>query len=77
MERDELMNRLWPDSFIEESSLAQNIFQLRKALEEGTSGRQYIETVPKRGYGFAASVRYRGWRRDTCVAVCGGRALLR
>ena len=57
LEKEELMNRLWPDSFVEESSLAQNIFQLRKALEEGTSGRQYIETIPKRGYRFAASVR--------------------
>ena len=57
LEKDELMNRLWPDSFVEESSLAQNIFQLRKTLEEGTSGRQYIETIPKRGYRFAASVR--------------------
>lgn len=57
VEKDELMKRLWPDSFVEESSLAQNIFQLRKALESGTSGRQYIETIPKRGYRFAADVR--------------------
>jgi DNA-binding winged helix-turn-helix (wHTH) protein/tetratricopeptide (TPR) repeat protein len=57
MEKDELMKRLWPDSFVEESSLAQNIFQLRKALENGTSGRHYIETIPKRGYRFAADVR--------------------
>ncbi len=57
LEKEELMKRLWPDSFVEESSLAQNIFQLRRALEEGTSGRQYIETVPKRGYRFSADVR--------------------
>ena len=57
LEKDELMKRLWPDSFVEESSLSQNIFQLRKALEGGTSGRQYIETIPKRGYRFAVGVR--------------------
>jgi TolB-like protein len=57
LEKDELMKRLWPDTFVEESSLAQNIFQLRKALKEGRSGRRYIETVPKRGYRFSADVR--------------------
>lgn len=55
--KDELMERLWPDSFVEESSLAQNIFQLRKALGEANSLQQYIETIPKRGYRFAASVQ--------------------
>ncbi len=57
VEKDDLMKKLWPDSFVEESSLAQNIFQLRKALEGGMSGRQYIETIPKRGYRFAANFR--------------------
>lgn len=57
LEKDELMKRLWPDTFVEESSLAQNIFQLRKALKDGGSGRRYIETVPKRGYRFSADVR--------------------
>src|SRR6266496_2468908 len=46
LEKDELMKRLWPDRFVEESSLSQNIFQLRRALDEGKSGRQYIETIP-------------------------------
>lgn len=57
LQKDELMRRVWPDTFVEESSLAQNIFQLRKALENGAAGRQYIETIPKRGYRFAADVR--------------------
>ena len=57
LEKDEIMKRLWPDTFVEESSLAQNIFQLRKALEESASGLRYIETVPKRGYRFSAAVR--------------------
>ena len=57
LEKDELIKQLWPDTFVEESSLAQNIFQLRRALKEGGSSRKYIETVPKRGYRFSADVR--------------------
>ena len=57
LEKDELMQRLWRDSFVEESSLAQNIFQLRKALDDRSPLRKYIETIPKRGYRFAADVR--------------------
>jgi len=55
--KDELMNRVWPDAFVEETNLAQNISTLRKALGERPNGGQYIETVPKRGYRFVASVR--------------------
>ena len=70
LEKDELLKRLWPDSFVEESSLAQNIFQLRKALEEDASGRQYIETIPKRGYRFAVAVReIRNGDADTGLPV--------
>ncbi len=57
LEKDDLMKTLWPDSFVEESSLAQNISLLRKALGEGNSERQYIETIPRRGYRFVAHVR--------------------
>lgn len=57
MAKDELMNLVWPDSFVEESNLAQNISQLRKALGEEHGGREYIETLPKRGYRFVAEVR--------------------
>jgi DNA-binding SARP family transcriptional activator len=46
LEKDELIGQLWPDSFVEEGNLSNNIFMLRKALGEDS---QYIETVPKRG----------------------------
>src|SRR5213078_1768322 len=52
IEKDELMQRLWPDSFVEEANLTQNIYTLRKAL--GETG--YIETIPRRGYRFVATV---------------------
>ncbi|HEV7746115.1 MAG TPA: transcriptional regulator [Pyrinomonadaceae bacterium] len=54
--KEELLQTLWPDSFVEESSLTQNISLLRKALAENGSP-QYIETIPKRGYRFVAVVR--------------------
>lgn len=57
MPKDDLMKRLWPDTFVEEVSLAQNISQLRKALGEPVSDVQFIQTVAKRGYRFVAPVR--------------------
>ncbi len=57
LEKDELMNRLWPDCFVEEGNLSQLIFQLRKALGESAARQQYVETIPKRGYRFVASVK--------------------
>ncbi len=53
--KDELMQQVWPDSFVEEANLTVNISALRKVLGE-TAGGQYIETVPKRGYRFVAPV---------------------
>ena len=52
MEKDQLLTLLWPDSFVEEGSLSNNIFLLRKALGEDPA---FIETVPRRGYRFIAT----------------------
>ena len=57
VEKNVLMQELWPDSFVEESSLTQNISLLRRALSEGNGSPSYIETIPKRGYRFVADVR--------------------
>lgn len=57
IEKDDLLKRLWPDTFVEEANLANNISLLRKVLGDNPKGHQYIETVPKRGYRFAAGVR--------------------
>jgi TolB-like protein/DNA-binding winged helix-turn-helix (wHTH) protein/Tfp pilus assembly protein PilF len=54
MEKDDLIRMLWPNSFVEEGSLSNNIFLLRKALGEAPS---FIETVPRRGYRFIGAVR--------------------
>jgi DNA-binding winged helix-turn-helix (wHTH) protein/Tfp pilus assembly protein PilF len=55
--KEDLLKEVWPDSFVEESNLSQNIFLLRKALGDTAENRQYIVTLPGRGYRFAASVR--------------------
>ena len=57
LEKDALMDRIWPDAAVEENNLTQAIYLLRKVLQDGENGNRYIETVPKRGYRFVAQVR--------------------
>ncbi|HKG12289.1 MAG TPA: winged helix-turn-helix domain-containing protein [Pyrinomonadaceae bacterium] len=57
MSKEELLKEIWPDTFVGEATLAQNVFTLRRALGEAEGGKSYIETVPRRGYRFAAAVR--------------------
>jgi pimeloyl-ACP methyl ester carboxylesterase/DNA-binding winged helix-turn-helix (wHTH) protein len=57
LSKEELMEKVWPDSFVEENNLAQNISALRKALGGEGGGQKIIETVPKRGYRFVANVK--------------------
>ncbi|HEY7784963.1 MAG TPA: alpha/beta fold hydrolase, partial [Pyrinomonadaceae bacterium] len=68
--KEELMKRVWPDSFVEDNNLSQNISQLRKALgEAGDSASQYIETVPRRGYRFKVPVTVKeGLSRESLVS---------
>ena len=53
--KDEIIRIVWPDTFVEENNLAQNISMLRRVLGE-SGGPQFIETVPKRGYRFLSPV---------------------
>jgi eukaryotic-like serine/threonine-protein kinase len=55
--RDELLKNVWPDSFVEENSLAQSISALRRALGEKPGENSYIVTLPGRGYQFVSPVR--------------------
>ena len=57
LEKEELMNRLWPDTAVEEGNLTQNIFEVRKALGEAPGEQRFIATVARRGYRFVAEVR--------------------
>jgi TolB-like protein/Tfp pilus assembly protein PilF len=56
LSKDEVMKLVWPDSVVEEGSIARNISTLRKALGESPVDLQYVETVPWRGYRFVANV---------------------
>ena len=56
VERDDLMNRVWPNLFVEEGNLTVNIFALRKILDAGCAGGPTIETIPRRGYRFVVPV---------------------
>jgi DNA-binding winged helix-turn-helix (wHTH) protein/TolB-like protein/Tfp pilus assembly protein PilF len=55
--REEFFNLIWGGTFVEEANLTQNVFQLRKTLSENHGRAEFIETVPKRGYRFAAPCR--------------------
>jgi Tol biopolymer transport system component/DNA-binding winged helix-turn-helix (wHTH) protein len=55
--KPELMDRLWPDQFVDESNLPQTVYELRRALGVEPGGSRYVETVPRRGYRFVADVR--------------------
>jgi TolB-like protein/DNA-binding winged helix-turn-helix (wHTH) protein/Flp pilus assembly protein TadD len=58
LEKSELLARIWPQTFVEEATLAQNVFTLRKVLSDSPEDHQYIETVPRRGYRFVAAVQF-------------------
>jgi DNA-binding winged helix-turn-helix (wHTH) protein/tetratricopeptide (TPR) repeat protein len=55
--KDELMKQVWPDAFVEDHNLTVSIFALRKALADDKHDGNYIETIPRRGYRFVASVK--------------------
>jgi TolB-like protein/DNA-binding winged helix-turn-helix (wHTH) protein/Flp pilus assembly protein TadD len=57
VDKSELMKLVWADSFVEEANLSQTIFVLRKTLGLDANGHHYIDTVPRRGYRFAAPVQ--------------------
>lgn len=57
LSKDELMKALWPDSFVDEANLTQQISMIRKALSEGSDSKdRYIVTIPGRGYRFDGPV---------------------
>jgi len=57
VEKDAFMKRLWPETFVGDDTLAQNISLLRKALADGKGGPEWVATVPRRGYRFSGAVQ--------------------
>jgi len=60
VEKEELLEKVWPGVFVEEGNLARHIFNLRQVLGDSEDGRKYIETIPKRGYRFVVPVTMLG-----------------
>jgi DNA-binding winged helix-turn-helix (wHTH) protein/TolB-like protein/predicted Zn-dependent protease len=73
VDKRELMDLVWSDTFVEEGTLVQNIFTLRKALGDIGGSQHYIETVPRRGYCFVGTVTES--RDDSRIVVMEERAL--
>ena len=71
VEKEVLMKRLWPDTFVEESNLTFNIQQLRKALGDDARHPRFIETVARRGYRFIAPLDGAVVNDPTATAIAG------
>jgi DNA-binding winged helix-turn-helix (wHTH) protein/Tol biopolymer transport system component len=69
--KQELMERVWPDSFVEEGNLTQNIFLLRRELGKTPEGEEYIQTVPKRGYRMNVPVQESSRNREMEIPSAG------
>ena len=69
MSKGELMKALWPDSFVEEVNLANNISLLRKVLRDKAGACSFIQTVPKLGYRFLPAVTSI-WKRSSPAGSC-------
>src|SRR5262247_671199 len=60
LSKEDLLRMVWPDEFVEENNLAQNISKIRRVLEGRPDDTKYIETIPKRGYRFVANIEVLG-----------------
>jgi TolB-like protein/DNA-binding winged helix-turn-helix (wHTH) protein/Tfp pilus assembly protein PilF len=59
LDKERLMEAIWPDSIVEENNLTQNISTLRRVFGETPGSHHYIVTVPGRGYRFVAEIKTR------------------
>ncbi|PYS51674.1 MAG: hypothetical protein DMF68_03590 [Acidobacteria bacterium] len=63
VEKRELLDAVWKETFVTENALTREIAQLRKALGESAREAKYIETVPTKGYRFIADVEVKNGRQ--------------
>jgi TolB-like protein/Flp pilus assembly protein TadD len=76
LQKEEMLKRIWHDSFVEEATLAQNVFTLRRVLGESSIDVHYIETVPRLGYRFVAKVT-EVWESKEADGEFGSGAVIR
>jgi Tol biopolymer transport system component/DNA-binding winged helix-turn-helix (wHTH) protein len=67
--KQQLMDAVWPASFVEEGNLTQNVFLLRRALGKTPEGEEYIHTLPKRGYRMGVPVVAKPGRNGWATTV--------
>jgi DNA-binding winged helix-turn-helix (wHTH) protein/Tfp pilus assembly protein PilF len=67
--RDQLLKNVWPDTVVDENSLAQSISALRRALEEKPGDNSFIVTLPGRGYQFVAPVKVAAQENSAIVPI--------
>jgi TolB-like protein len=70
--KEDLLQKVWPDTFVEEANLSVNIAALRKALSDGHGESEFIETLPKRGYRFTDNVIIERWENTPPVRRANG-----
>ena len=56
VEKEEVLQGVWPDSFVDEQNVKQNVYVLRRILGDDQNGHTFIQTIPRRGYKFIAPV---------------------
>ena len=64
MTQDELLDALWPDTFVQPEVLKSHIRDIRSALEDDAKNARFIETLPRRGYRFIAPVTDESGKTD-------------
>src|SRR5580700_1153406 len=69
---DELLEALWPETYVQPQVLRTYVLDLRKALGDDAGKPRFIQTLPKRGYCFVAPVTERaGTERDIATGATG------
>jgi DNA-binding winged helix-turn-helix (wHTH) protein len=66
--KQELMDRVWPNIFVEPANLTVHLSALRRALRDERDGNRFIINVPGRGYSFVASVEVVERRRPSAMS---------
>src|SRR5262245_64775402 len=66
--KTELMERLWPGTFVTDDVLVQCVVDIRRALHDPAKTPQYVQTVPRRGYQFLAAVHPASGNGDAAAA---------
>ena len=69
VEKNELLDKVWTDQFVEENNLTVHVASLRKAFGEKKGEHKFIVTVPGRGYSFVAEIRQEGLEKNSVATA--------